>query len=59
MVVAEAALPAEGPLSKSLVEAPQPPAASVVQGYAQVLQASLGREGRAPWVLGGLALYDD
>lgn len=33
--------------------------ARVVQGYARGLQESLRRQGRAPFVLGGVALYDD
>jgi hypothetical protein len=41
--------------------APPPPAISqgVVQGYARALQYALGRNGRAPWVLGGLTMYAD
>lgn len=35
------------------------PSFSIVQRYAQLLQTSLSREGRAPFVLGGIALYDD
>lgn len=31
----------------------------VVQGYARALTESLGRRGRAPFVLAGLALWDD
>lgn len=37
----------------------RPSEASVVQGYAQVIQESLRRRGRAPFVLGGVTLYDD
>lgn len=46
------------PMPKAIVAA-NPPNSKVVQSYAQALQLSLGRDGRAPWFLGGLALYDD
>lgn len=36
-----------------------PPAANVVQQYARLLQDSLGRTGRAPFALAGLAMFAD
>jgi hypothetical protein len=53
LLAAQSTLPA--------LAAPPPPAvsATIVQGYAQALQYALGRDGRAPWVLGGLTLYAD
>lgn len=35
------------------------PEADLVHQYARLLQASLGRQGRAPFVLAGVALWDD
>lgn len=40
-------------------EAPNAVGPEVVQAYARVLTESLGRRGRAPFVLAGLALWDD
>lgn len=36
-----------------------PTAHPVIRGYAQVLQHTLARDGRAPWFLAGLTLYAD
>jgi len=38
---------------------PAPGEAAVVQGYARALVEALGRQGRAPFVLAGLALWED
>jgi hypothetical protein len=47
------------PSTASAAEKPSPTAAEVIQRYAQVIQQALARDGRAPWFLAGLALYDD
>lgn len=59
LVVAEATPPTQAPASTEEKAVARPAQVQVVQGYAQALQASLGRQGRAPWVLGGVALYQD
>ncbi len=51
-------------LTESSEKAPQaealnPGRSEVVQGYARALVESLGRRGRAPFVLAGLALWED
>lgn len=47
------------PSTAPAAEKPSPTAAEVIQRYAQVIQQALARDGRAPWFLAGLALYDD
>jgi len=58
-LVVEAVTWSKTPPSVVETDVLRPSEASVVEGYAQVIQESLRRRGRAPFVLGGVALYDD
>ncbi len=59
LVVTEVPPTAQASPPPSTAETPKVIEKEVVQGYARVLQEGLGRKGRAPFVLGGVALFDD